>query len=362
MNSNNSTVANIYVTRLENISRYIAIYVNLFYLIIGNTANLFKVFFCLQKPVRTCSCTVYILIATFADFITLNNIPILKLLSNLYPSNRWINITFRWTFSTNTITEEPFVPSQKAINICKVRNYFHMWSTDVSIQLLLFASIDRLCTSLKKTNRRENHRVLDFFCSYLHAYKISLFICILWAIISLHHFFNFNLISNSCVPGDAILWTVWILGVHCLIPSSLMIVFGTLTVMNMRKSSASLRHQSQTDRKMLSMLTEERQECCNDQSYRHHIETQLTRMTITEILLTVLTSLPYAVYVMFRLLTAANENNRSTETIARDKFIELLTQLTMYFEPSCGFYIYFFTLTTLRERFLHTVLQNIRVR
>jgi hypothetical protein len=141
-----------------------------------------------------------------------------------------------------------------------------------------------------------------------------------------------------------------------------MIVFGTLTVMNMRKSSASLRHQSQTDRKMLSMLTEERQECCNDQSYRHHIETQLTRMTITEILLTVLTSLPYAVYVMFRLLTAANENNRSTETIARDKFIELLTQLTMYFEPSCGFYIYFFTLTTLRERFLHTVLQNIRVR
>ena len=52
------------------------------YLIFGNIGNIFKVLFFLQKPLKRCPCTIYILCGTIGHFFTLNNIPLLNLLLN----------------------------------------------------------------------------------------------------------------------------------------------------------------------------------------------------------------------------------------------------------------------------------------
>jgi hypothetical protein len=360
MQSNSSTAIDMYVTHLDNLSRFISIFVSLFYLIVGNVGNSVKVLFFLQKPLRSCPCVVYILAATISNFITINNIPILKLLSNLYPSNRWIYITFGWSLSTNTTVAESFPHSQTAINACKIRNFLHLWSTDVSCQSLLFASFNRFCLSLTRKHPRKNIRLADFFCRFSTAYKITLITSVLWALVSLHHLFNFTVTSNACVPRNAFLWTIWISGVHCTILSGLMILFSTLTLINIQKRSTFPRRRSRSHFEMTPVSMELRQHDRDDWTYNHHVETQITAMIITEIVIRILTSLPNGAYVMFRLLTTRRE--RSATQVARENFIELLVRITMYFEPSCGFYIYFFSLTTLRKRFCNILLQKMRCR
>jgi hypothetical protein len=181
------------------------IYIYLFYLIIGNIGGIFKIFFFLQKPVRACPCTVYIIAATITDFITLNNIPILRVFSSFYPLKKWIPMTMMKPRLADRQNKELLPFSSATIQMCKIQNYVHMWRTDVSIHLLLFASINRYFTSSKKLNQQTNRRISDLFCNCSNAIKISVGSWIIWAFISLHHYFNFTVVSNFCIPNHLIL-------------------------------------------------------------------------------------------------------------------------------------------------------------
>lgn len=357
INSNISVENNRYANYLENITRYISIYTYLFYLIVGNIGVPFKILFFLQKPVRTCPCSIYIIAATISDFITINNIPIFTLLSSLYSSKTWISIITIRPSLPITINEDLII-SQASIRMCKILNYLHMWSTDISIHFLLFASINRYFTGLKKLKRSINTQLKYLFCVYTNSIKISLGSCIIWAFISLHHYFNFTVISNFCMPKHYTLWAVWIFDVHCIIPSMSIIILIILTIINVRKRSSSFYRQSGTDKRRVFNVRQQRQNSCYNRSTHHRIERQLTLMTITETIGTILTTLPYAVYVMYRALRV--ENEKSVESEAREDLIEQSIRLTMYFEPSCGFYFYLFTLTTLRKRFVRILLNKIR--
>jgi len=352
---NNSIENNFYVTHLKNISRYLSIYICLFYLIVGNIGTIFKILFFLQKPIRTCPCSAYVIIATINDFITLNNIPILRLLSNLYPSKKWIHITIDRSILSNRQNE--FLSSETII-ICKIRNYLHMWSADVSIHLLVFASINRYLTSSKKLKQQKNIRLTNIFCNFSSAMKISFGICIIGALISVHHYFNFTVVSNFCIPKHSILWATWMFGVHFLIPSTFMIVFSTLTLINVRKHSNSLCRRYGNNHQRSSNVPKQYQISRYNRSDCHHIEQQLTSMIITETIATTLTTLTYAIYVMYQALNVQSE--KSLESFAREDLIEQSVRLTMYLEPSCGFYVYLFTLTTLRKRFFRILLNKIR--
>ncbi len=348
-----------YISHLENISRYFSIYICLFYLIFGNIGIIFKILFLLQKPIRACPCVVYINAASIMDVITLNNIPILKLLSSLYPSKQWIHITINRSILFEERNEQFLLfSSPKANQICKIRNYIHMWSTDVSIQLLVFASINRYLLSSKKLKRQINQRLMDIFCDYSNAIKISLGSYIIGALISLHHYFNFTLVSNFCIPKYFLLWAIWIFNIHCLIPSMLMIIFSTLTLINVRKSSSSTFYRYRNTYGRISNTLNRRQSIRYIGSNRHHIEYQLTSMIIAETIVTILTTVPYAIYVLYQ---AIKTENLQKASLARDDFIEELVRATIYLEPSCGFYIYLFTLTTLRKRFTRILLNKIRI-
>jgi hypothetical protein len=233
-----------------------------------------------------------------------------------------------------------------------------MWSTDVSIHLLLFASINRYFTSSRKLKRQTNSWLTNAFCNFSNAIKICIGTYIIEAFISVHHYFNFTVVSNLCTPKHFLILATWIFDVHCLIPSTFLVIFNTLTLINVRKRSNSLSRHYGNNYQRSSNVPKGYQNPRHYEFNHHHIEQQLTSMIITETIATILTILPYTTYVIYQAVRI--ENEKSLESLAREDFIEQLVRLTMYIEPSCGFYVYLFTLTTLRKRFLRLLLNKIR--
>lgn len=355
MRFNILTINNTYMEHFENISHYISTYTFIFYVIFGNIGNIFKIFFFLQKPLQRCPCTIYILFATIAHFFTLNNIPLLNLLSN-----NWMIISFGSTssFINEIVTQNSSISSKSSIKICKIRTYFHMWSSNTSFQALLFASMNRFFMTIKKRNRFLNHRLSEFFSSVSTVYIFCSTTCIIWALISIHHLFNTTIKLNICVPQNTILWVTG-LSVICIIQSILMIIFGILTIFYRQERAIWIHRRCRNDHEMIPM-SNQLCRCCNlERSEHHHVENELTLMILTEIILVILTFLPYTIYIIYRLINL--KNIRNSIELNYENLIERLIQLTMFFEPSCGFYIYLFSLTTLKKRFLNILRQRIGI-
>jgi hypothetical protein len=235
------------------------------------------------------------------------------------------------------------------IFICGVQMFLFIY--------FFFASINRYLASSKKLERRTNRWLTNIFCNFSGAIKISFGIYIIWAFISVHHYFNFTVIYNFCIPKYFILWATWIFYIHCLIPSIFLMIFNTLTLINIRKRSSLLRRNYGNNYRRSFNVLKSCQNYRSNKSNRDHIELQLTSMIITETIATILTTLPYDIYVIYQ--TIRIENEKSSESLAREDLIEQSIRLTIYVEPSCGFYIYLFTLTTLRKRFLRLLLNKI---
>jgi hypothetical protein len=154
------------------------------------------------------------------------------------------------------------------------------------------------------------------------------------------------------VPYNRVLWVGWVLFFHSFLLPILMIIFGILTVKNIQYLTAFgdylHRLQYRRDRRRKHRFLEMCSHCSlGRKSIQSQIDRQLTLMIITEILVTISTSLPYGIYALYHLLQTTQGRTDSTESV----WIILLIKMTIYFEPSCGFYIYLITLTTLRKRF-----------
>ena len=142
--------------------------------------------------------------------------------------------------------------------------------------------------------------------------------------------------------------------IHCLF-TFLVIIFGSLTLCNMRNYVAFVRRRSGGDQSMLRAF---QRLSCNGRLERRRIETQLNKMIITEALVTIITSLPYAGYVIFRLVTSRKE--RTAIQMIYENFIELIVRTTIYIQPSCGFYVYLFSLRVLQKRFFNIIRSRLR--
>lgn len=342
--------------------RYLNIHVNLFYLIFGNIGNLLKIAFFLQRPLRALPCTVYILLATFSDMVTLNNLPVLQLLIHLYPKYHWIKVAVDWSNYRNEPALRSYSVSKYDLLMCKMRSYLHMLSTDVSSQMLVYASINRFCfTYLRKKRQKSRYPISSIFSQFPHVHKLCCLSLLVSALLSTHHLLNFTVQSASegCIARYELLWIGWILSIHCCLMPVLMIVFGLLTVNNFRHTTAFCgclkRYREPTENDRFIQMCSHCIRCRS--TLQHKIDKQLTGMIISEIFVTVFTALPYATYTLYYLL---NRNRVPTkDDLKRTEWISFFIRMSMYFEATCGFYIYLITLTALRKRFQKIFMEKI---
>lgn len=342
-------------------THYLNIYINLFYLIFGNLGNLAKIVFFLQKPLRFLPCSAYILCSTLSDFLTLNNLPVHQLLNHLYPKYHWMKVAVDWSNHRNESILLAYPVSTYDLLMCKIQTYIHMFSIDLSSQMLVYASVNRFCFSYRRKKRHRNESLfIRLFCHYPNVNRLCLLSFLICTVLSLQHLFNFTIFSPSqgCVPRWNLLWTTWILAVHCCLSPILMVFFGILTLKNLRHSlmfglcwcpqrRRRRRYRNQTGRHQFTEICSSCLRCRN--SVQHQIESQLTSMITSEIVMTVCTSLPYGVYAFHQLLYGVQD--RRGLLANKNESIPLFIRMSMYLEASCGFYIHLLTLTSLRKRF-----------
>lgn len=334
------------------------LYLNWFFLIFGNIGNLLKIIFFLQKPLRLLPCTSYILCSTLSDFVTLNNLPIRQLLIHLYPQYHWIRATIDWSNDQIDSILNNYSVTNFDLLMCKIRSYFHMLSIDFSSQMLVFASINRFYFSYRRKKRLQGQQSFNrIFCHHPNVHRLCLGSFLLCAFVSIQHIFNFTIDfpSDGCVPRQNLLWTSWIIVFHSCLSPILMIIFGVLTLKNLRhwSCSRSTIHRIRREKRRFSQMCSFCSRCRN--SIQHQIENQLTSMIISEIFITVGTSLPYGIYALHRFIYQRNDVTSGT---SRREWIVAFIRVSMYLEASCGFYIYLLTLTTLRKRFYRMLIER----
>ena len=118
----------------------------------------------------------------------MNNLPVLQLLIHLYPNYHWIKVTVDWSNYRNETILLPYSVSTYDITMCKIRSYLHMLSTDLSFQMLLFASINRFCSSYCRKKRQNNTLYfIKYFCDLPNVYKLCIISSIISALLSLQH-------------------------------------------------------------------------------------------------------------------------------------------------------------------------------
>ncbi|CAF0972209.1 unnamed protein product [Didymodactylos carnosus] len=334
--STNSTVEIVsrYIIKLNTISNRMNIYVNLLFLIFGNIGNLLKIFFFLQKPLRLCSCSVYIIAATITYFFLLNNIPVTRFLANIQSSSNTTKsisqINIGWYDSRIVLLHIDNIPMSiiSPALYCKLRMYIQMLSTNLALNFVLLASINRYCLSSRVEKIRKYGQI------YLQ-YRLILFTTIAWSLLSLHHFFNSNIEMinqrSTCLPKYLKYFIILSITYTVIMPM-LMITFGLLTLSNVRNIT-----------KNKNLL---QKHCLNQR-----IEYQLTWMILLEILLTVLGCLPHSLYAFYAIIT--RNQSKTIEQITFENMIDQISRMFGYIECSFGFYIYIFSLSTLRKRFIN---------
>jgi hypothetical protein len=280
---------------LVDLSKKLSLYGNILILIIGNITNIMKIFFFLQSPLRSNSCSYYILAGTFADLIFINNQPLIRLL-------RQLNL----------------VKPMSSIE-CPIRSYLQTLSFSLSFTFLILAAFDRYCLTSREYTRRK--------LSNPHTGFHLILICTLtWIIFNTHQLFQHKLHNGICTTRFAHPYLrPFMLTFFCIVPLILFIL-NVLTIMNIRS-----RHHS----------------------FRSRVNMQLTFLILLETILTTISILPQTAFVIYFQIT--HRIYRTDTRRSMENFIDVILKLVAYSECTMGFIIYLMALSKLRRRFFRKI-------
>lgn len=276
---------------LFDLSKKIGLYGNFFILIIGNLGNMIKILFFLQPPLRTNSCSYYILAGTIADLFFINNQPLIRLLRQL-----------------------KLVGAMSSLE-CPIRSYFQTLSFSLSFTFLTLAAIDRyLITSRHYSRRRlSNPRI---------GLRLILSVTLFWIFFNAHQLFHHKLHHGLCTTRFAHPHVhQYMIGFFCAIPI-ILLSFNILTLINIR----SMHHRLQSN-----------------------VNIQLTFLIIFETTLITISILPQTIFMIYFKLTYSIL--RTVRRHAIEQLIDAILKIVAYSECTMGFLIYLLTLPKLRGIF-----------
>ena len=282
------------------INRYFAVLIFIF----GTIGNILNCLVLSQRSLRSNPCASLFLVSSFIDLISI--------LVGLTP-----RILAGWNLD----------PTATIDWICKLRTFITFSTRTMAIWLITLATIDRWLLSSRDFHRRR--------LSSLKNAKLGMHVCIILSILSYLHMFicyEANLIDQplncygktiTCRLATDIIYAI----ITIFIPSTLMIVFGILIVLNVRylrrrARKFSLRSRQSKINKFKLKRTD------------HH----LLRMLLVQVTLLIIFCIPQAVqkfYITFNLFLTVNERAE-----ALSQFVYNIEVLLAFIASGMPFYLY----------------------
>ncbi|CAF2646290.1 unnamed protein product [Rotaria sp. Silwood2] len=288
--------------QLASIQQYMG-WIMIIYIVFGNIGNLCNCLVFLRKQLRSNSCSCYLLAGSISNIIVLS-----------------------FVTSTNIFSIEQFDPTNNSLIYCKLRAYFSHIVINLSRFLIVLACFDRVCISSSKVSMRNLGKVPV-------ALRIIFLTIVCWSLISVHALV-WNTISNGkCIkPGlYNIIFGIYVFIVIGVAPLILMITFSLVTWRNIRVAHRRV-HPAST-------ISSMRQR-----------DFQLTRMLVAEVVVYVLSTIPFPVYSFYSSVTMSINKSVDQQTI--EAFINFIATVFMvYINPSSTFYVYLATSKTFRVEF-----------
>jgi hypothetical protein len=214
---------------LSYIGQQITIYSCFFLLIAGLIGNGINVLvFSSVRTYRTTPCTFYFLIASIYNILQI----LIILPSRIATSGYGIDLT------------------RTSVSWCKMRQFIGAVLTLTSLTCSCLATIDQFFV----TSQRANVRRLS---NIKLAPPIVFIVSIVWILhaIPMLVFYDISPITKSCVNTNhayTIYYPVYLIGLLCIIPSLVLIVFGYLTYRNIHQTRVLA--QQQADRQLIKMV------------------------------------------------------------------------------------------------------------
>ncbi|CAF3364232.1 unnamed protein product [Rotaria sp. Silwood2] len=224
----------------------------------------------------------------------------------------------------------------RSILFCKIRIYFITMFCHTSVAFLLLACCDRLLLCSRNANRRR-------LCHVRIAYKMIIITVIICTLLPLYIPLKYNrlsALSNLCIIDINFLTfdVIYKLTVWAIIPPSLMLTFGSLTIYSLRQNASRVANIRVRNR-------------------------QLTAMLIGQITLYITTTWPYVTVMIYNVLTQnIPPSSKPATRIAIEAFaLTFSANFFLYLFNSISFLVYTLTAPSFRrELFLALVPASIR--
>lgn len=263
---------------LPYIGQQLIIYGSIFFLfmgLIGNGMNI--LIFSTVRTYRKIPCTFYFLAASIDNtFYILINFTT-RIAGNIYGTD-FSNISIVW---------------------CKTRQFFIVFLSLITLTCSCLAIIDQFLVTSRNVYFRQ--------CSKIEwAHRIVLIVIIVWYLhaIPCLLFYDITPITNKCGIINAVYAIynrIYLLGLLCTIPITVMIVFGCLTYRNIRQTP---------------VLAE------------HNADRQLTRMTFFQVIFVIICLTPYSINSAYTLIT--EKVAKDTNQLQKENFVLTIVTLVTY--------------------------------
>jgi hypothetical protein len=264
---------------LLDLGQQITIYGGLFILIIGVIGNAINVLvFSSVRTYRTTPCSFYLLIGSIVNIIYIT----INLISRIVSAGYGIDLT-----RTSTIW-------------CKIRAFLIFTLSLITLTCSCLATIDQFFITSRSVNLRA-------FSKLKWAHRMIFIFILIWCLhgIPVLIVYNISPITKTCIHtngGYAIYAPIYLLGLVCTIPVSIMVIFGYLTYRNIH---------------VIRILAAQQ------------ADRQLTKMILLQVILLVICIVPYGINNAYGLITSgiSKDSNRLMIESFIVTFLSLVTYL-----------------------------------
>ncbi|CAF0834606.1 unnamed protein product [Didymodactylos carnosus] len=206
---------------------------------------------------------------------------------------------------------------------CKLISYITICSMVLSNGSIVLASIDRYVLTSRSVNMRS-------LANISIAKRLAFIIICLSFVFPIHLLFDYNaaksirvcVLKFSSKVYKAFLSVSYLI-LFGILPPTLLITFGILTLKNIRSLRSSR------------------------SNFLRRIDYNLTIMVLSQIILTILAPLAYSIYAVY--------NNYIGDTTEQNMWVNHLVALISYIECTCGFYFYIGISKRFRQHFFKII-------